>query len=76
MARLFKKQGRYTRACELAAFLKYHPLTIHGIHGSARSLLAELGPKLSPEVAAAAQARARKWTLDDVVAEVLAEVYG
>jgi predicted ATPase/DNA-binding SARP family transcriptional activator len=76
VARLFKKQGRYMRACELAAFLKHHPFTIHGIRDSASSLLADLEPKLPPEVAAAALARARKWTLDDVVAEVLAEVDG
>ena len=73
LAALLKKQGHYVRAYELATFVKHHPLTEWWVHEDLRPLLAELEATLPPEVAAAVEARAKKWTLDDVVAEVLAE---
>ena len=73
LAALLKKQGHYVRAYELATFVKHHPLTEWWVHEDLRPLLAELEATLPPEVAAAVEARAKKWTLNDVVAEVLAE---
>jgi predicted ATPase len=73
LAELAKKQGQHLRAYELATFVIHHPLAEHSIYEGAGALLEELKPQLPPAVAAAAEGRARPWTLNDVVAELLAE---
>lgn len=72
LAELAEKLGQYPHAYELATFVIHHPLTEHYIHEGASALLEELKPQLTPAAAAAAEGRARTWTLNDVVAELLA----
>lgn len=72
LAELAEKLGHYPRAYELATFVIHHPLTEHYIHEGASALLEELKSQLTPAAAAAAEGRARTWTLNDVVAELLA----
>jgi hypothetical protein len=47
-------------------------MTYPGMVEDAQCLRKELEAKLPPEVTAAAEARAKTWTLDDIVAEALA----
>jgi DNA-binding SARP family transcriptional activator len=76
LAALLKRQGRPIRAYELAIFVKRHPMTEWSVHQDLRPLLAELETTLPSEVQAAAEERAKKWTLNDVAAEMLAEAEG
>ncbi len=72
LAELAEKLGQHLRAYELATFVIHHPLTEHFVHEGASDLLEELKPGLSPAVIAAAERRAGAWTLNDLVAELLA----
>ena len=72
LAELAEKLGQHLHAYELATFVIHHPLTELSIYEGAGALLGELKPQLSPAAAAAAEGRARTWTLNDVVAELLA----
>jgi len=72
IAELLLKQGRLLEAYTLAAFVAHEPTAYPTATEPAQLMLNELGKKLPPDVAAAAQARATAWTLDDAVAETLA----
>jgi len=74
MAILLSTIGEKTGALELCAFVLRHPAAKKQHQERVEGLLSELVSPLPPEVAAAARARAGGWTLDDVAAEVLAEV--
>ena len=72
LAELEEKLGHHLRAYELAAFVIHHPLTEYSIYQDASALLEELKPQLPLAVAAAAEGRARTWTLNDVMTDLLA----
>jgi len=76
LAALLKRQGRPIRAYELAIFVKRHPMTEWSVHEELRPLLVDLEATLPPTVQAAAEKRAKQWTLNDVAAEMLAEAEG
>jgi tetratricopeptide (TPR) repeat protein len=71
LAQLAKAQAQYRRAYELAAFVHRWPMTEQSVYDETCILLEELASHLSPQEAAAAEARAQTWTLDDAVAEAL-----
>jgi hypothetical protein len=65
--------GSKARAVELLALVLSHPASSHEVKEKAQHLLAELeAALLLPEVLAAAQARGRARTLEEVVGELLA----
>ena len=72
LADLASRVGRYRLAYELATFVCCTPMTFPGMVEDAQRLRSELEAKLPLEVTAAAEARAKVWTLDDAVAEALA----
>ena len=76
LAELAEKLGQHLRAYELAAFAIRHPLTEHSIHEGANALLEKIRLQLPPAVTAAAEKRAGSWTLNDVVADLLAHSEG
>ncbi|MBN1889861.1 MAG: tetratricopeptide repeat protein [Thermoflexales bacterium] len=73
LAGLLGKQAQHKQAYELAIFVKNHPMTELSIQEDIGPLLAELESKLPQDLAAAAQARVRSWSLGDAVAEALTE---
>jgi hypothetical protein len=61
------------RALELLAFVAKSPLSWHAIQQKAAAALPEMESALPPEEFAAAVARGEARSLDDVIAEILAE---
>ncbi len=71
MADLLAREGAHERALELLALAVHHPATDRDFRGEAEGLLIQLQAKLAPTVVAAAQARARTRTVEEVVEEAL-----
>jgi tetratricopeptide (TPR) repeat protein len=74
VARVWAKEGDKERALELLALVMNHRFSWQLAKDQAAPLIAELEAELSPEVAAAAQARGRARDLDATVAELLDEL--
>ncbi len=68
-AKLFAKAGETERAIELAALALHHPATWKETTGRAAQLLAGLERLLPPDVVAAALARGRASTWDEIAME-------
>ena len=73
MATLAAKQGQGERALEWLALALDHPATTLEAKKDAEPLLAELVAALPPEVIIAAQTRGRARTVEQVVAEIMAD---
>ena len=67
------KSGPKGQALELLNLVAHHPAMEHPFKGRAARLLGELETKLPGEVIAAARERGNNQTLDEIVAEILAE---
>jgi tetratricopeptide (TPR) repeat protein len=72
VAKLWAKTDKTEPALELAAFCLHHPAANGEIRSAAESLQTKLVGCLPPEVAAAAQARGKAKTLENLAAEFLA----
>ncbi len=72
IASLLTRSGKKENAVELCAFILHYPASRKELQDRAAGLFTELTPQLPPEIVAAAEAQALAWTLEEVLAVVLA----